>query len=357
MQSVTHIITTIERGGAENQLLILVKEQIRSGRAVRVIFLKGNPELEQAFVTAGAVVIGSLKGRNPMIQVSQLVTILENNRRTILHCHLPRAELVTTLANLKIKYPLVISRHNSETFFPGAPNFVARRLSRFVTARANFVVAISKAVHEFLIQNREISPKCPMGVVYYGYPRTDALPHLRQKGAKIIIGTIARLAPQKDIPTLLKAFKNLYDNKHYELVIVGDGVLKEELTRQAESMSLFNVTWRGKVSDVSIELARMDVFVLPSLYEGFGLVLLEAMNAGVPILAARNSAIPEVLGENYPYLFETSNDIELTVLLRKIIDEDRYKLAELGFERLQHFTTTKMLENLDQVYAGLEAKR
>ena len=88
MQSVTHIITTIERGGAENQLLILVKEQIRSGRAVRVIFLKGNPELEQAFVTAGAVVIGSLKGRNPMIQVSQLVTILENNRRTILHCHL-----------------------------------------------------------------------------------------------------------------------------------------------------------------------------------------------------------------------------------------------------------------------------
>ncbi len=357
MRSVTHIITTIERGGAENQLLILVNEQVKSGRAVRVIFLKGNPELEQAFINAGAVVDGSLKGKNPVIQVSQLVTILENCSRTILHCHLPRAELIATLANLKLKYPLVISRHNSETFFPGAPNFVARRLSIFVTARANFVVAISKAVQEFLIQNREISSKCPMVVVHYGYPRTIAHPQLRQKGAKIIIGTIARLSPQKDIPTLLKAFKNLADNEHYELVIVGDGVLKEELTRQAESMSLFNVSWRGKVSDVSIELARMDVFVLPSLYEGFGLVLLEAMNAGVPILAARNSAIPEVLGENYPYLFETSNDIELTILLSKILGEDRCKLAELGFERLQYFTTTKMLENLDQVYADLEVKK
>lgn len=357
MQSVTHIITTIERGGAENQLLILVSEQVKSGRAVIVIFLKGNPELEHAFITAGATVIGSLKGKNPVIQVSQLITILENSGRTILHCHLPRAELIATLANFKLKYPLVISRHNSETFFPGAPNFAARRLSRFVTARANFVVAISKAVQEFLIQNREINPKCPFRVVYYGYPRTIAHPHLRQKGDKITIGTIARLAPQKDIPTLLKAFKNLSDSNHYELVIVGDGVLKEELIKLAESMSLFNVTWRGKVSDVSIELARMDVFVLPSLYEGFGLVLLEAMNAGVPILAARNSSIPEVLGENYPYLFETGNDIELTVLLSKILGADRYKLAELGFERLQHFTTSKMLESLDQVYEDLEAKK
>jgi glycosyltransferase involved in cell wall biosynthesis len=357
MQPVTHIVTTIERGGAENQLLILVEAQVKSARPVTVIFLKGNPELENSFISVGAQVIDSLRGKNPIHQVLHLKSILKNSGRTILHCHLPRAELIATLANLKLGYPLVVSRHNSESFFPGAPRIIARSLSRFVTCRASYVVAISKAVQDFLIQNCEISSECPIKVVYYGYPHSLLRPQIYSSGAKKVIGTISRLAPQKDIPTLLRAFKNLADNEDYELLIVGDGVLKEDLTKLAEAMSLLNISWRGRVSDVSVELARMDVFVLASLYEGFGLVLLEAMNAGVPIVAARNSAIPEVLGESYPYLFETGNDLDLTEALNKILSADRSEVADIGFERLEKFTTAKMLENLDPIYTLAEVSK
>jgi len=218
-------------------------------------------------------------------------------------------------------------------------------------------VAISNAVRAFLVENREITSNCDTRVVYYGFPRTPRNSWEAPHDNKKIIGTIARLAPQKDIPTLLRAVRNLKNQTSCELLIVGDGVLKAELTELANQLDLTDTIWRGRVSDVSAELSRMDVFVLPSLYEGFGLVLLEAMNAGVPIVAARNSAIPEVLGKEYPYLFETGNDLELTEAIIKILSTERDEIAELGFKRLEYFNISKMLGSLDEIYAIAEASK
>lgn len=357
MLPVTHVITTIERGGAENQLLILVEAQVNSGRKVNVIFLKGNSELKNSLIGAGACVVESLKGKNPARQILSLRAILKSSDLQILHCHLPRAELIATVANMNTRYPLVISRHNSESFFPKAPALISRLLSKFVSSRANYCVAISLAVKDFLLENGEISSKCPTRVVYYGYPKTAKNYQLKPIGDEKVIGTIARLAPQKDIPTLLRAFRNLTKQADYELLIVGDGELKQKLTELAASLKLSNVMWQGRVSDVSAELSRMHVFVLASHYEGFGLVLLEAMNAGVPIVAARNSAIPEVLGDDYPFLFETGNDLELTAAINRILIADRTELAEKGFQRLKFFATEKMIESLDQIYVMSEVRK
>jgi glycosyltransferase involved in cell wall biosynthesis len=352
MKSVTHVITTIERGGAENQLLILVQAQTRTGREVSVAFLKGEPELKQALLDAGAKVIDNLYGKNPIRQIFLLRSILKLNGNQILHCHLPRAELITTFANRKLGFPLVISRHNAESFFPGAPSFLARQLSRYVTSKARSCIAISSAVQNFLFENEEIDKKCSIRVIYYGYPVVSNYPPSRDLDEnKKVIGTISRLVPQKDIPTLLRAFSRLTDRPDYELLIVGDGRLENTLMDLANDLSLENVIWRGRVVDVQAELSRMDVFVLSSLYEGFGLVLLEAMSAGVPIVAARNSAILEVLGADYPFLFETGNDAELQRMITDLLNFNGSQAVEFGFKRLQLFSTDRMIAELNQVYA------
>jgi glycosyltransferase involved in cell wall biosynthesis len=92
--------------------------------------------------------------------------------------------------------------------------------------------------------------------------------------------------------------------------------------------------------------------VLPSIYEGFGLVLLEAMQANKPILATNNSSIPEVLSKDYAGLFETSNVEKLSDLIRKVLLEDEFakQLVSSYAIRLENFTPEVMAEKLFRIY-------
>ena len=112
MKTVTHVITTICRGGAENQLLILCREQVRQGLSVTVVPLKGNPELLKDFLEIGVQVNLSLTGKKFLIQVLQM-----NSKRfksDIWHAHLPQAEL---LLAFKKRNGVVITRHFGGKFY------------------------------------------------------------------------------------------------------------------------------------------------------------------------------------------------------------------------------------------------
>ena len=69
---INHLITTISRGGAENQLLTLCKEQVKAGKSVSVIYLKGNPDLDSKFRRAGVNVIDKFANKNPVLQLFQI---------------------------------------------------------------------------------------------------------------------------------------------------------------------------------------------------------------------------------------------------------------------------------------------
>jgi glycosyltransferase involved in cell wall biosynthesis len=98
----------------------------------------------------------------------------------------------------------------------------------------------------------------------------------------------------------------------------------------------------------------MDIFILCSNYEGFGLVLLEAMQLRVPIIAANNSAIPEVLGFDYPGLFRTSDLESLIKVLNKFYySRTKLNLNEIYRNNLSKFNPQKMERNLDNFYKSL----
>jgi glycosyltransferase involved in cell wall biosynthesis len=98
-------------------------------------------------------------------------------------------------------------------------------------------------------------------------------------------------------------------------------------------------------------LKNIDVFVLTSKYEGFGLVLLEAMKAKIPILASNTSAIPEVLGVNYPGLFNVGG-VEDLVSKMKLTFDRNYLEHLLTFypARLEIFESSKMFDEVNNVY-------
>ena len=359
-KKVTHLITTIERGGAEKQLLTLASEQIQSGLAVEVIFLKGKSELKKEFEEFGVEVNKLLVGKSFLKQIYLLSKHLRKNPSPV-HAHLPKSELLAAMV-VPNKY-FIFTRHNSEPFWPGGPRTISNLLSRYVCKRASQGIAISHAVKNYLIKRGEIPSGYTIDIVYYGFQKDSST---NSEGLKSItnlmtsqisnfkIGTIGRLVPQKDFPTLLSAFSNVLESlPDTELYIVGEGYLQKQLMELCKSLGVSSkVRWLGKTEYISEFLSKIDLFILPSKYEGFGLVLLEAMVAKKPIIAANNSAIPEVLGERYEGLFSTGDAKALAQHINTAINDKNFseRLVNSYSSQLNLFDPSDLNKYVRNIY-------
>lgn len=359
---IIHVITTIELGGAEKQLLTLAECQKMGLENVEVLYLKGNPLLLEQFRQAQIEVSTKFSELNFFQQVLELKK-KSKNTQAIFHAHLPRSELLCALA-LKSK-SFVVTRHNAEAFFPRAPKFISRILSRFVLKRASACIAISQAVSDYLKDTRESAKSTKVFIIHYGLKNT--IINKSQKiqdfaPRKYKIGTIARLVPQKNIPLLLGAIQLLEtkDSSEFHLVIAGDGPLEEQLHSLSIKLGIAKrVTWKGKISDVEEFYRDIDLFVLSSNYEGFGLVLLEAMSYGVPVVARRISAIPEVLGTNHPGLIESSSSDELAFRMKKFLLNSKARERCLDFQehQLSNFSIKKTALCHKWIYENLSERK
>jgi len=363
LKPVVHVITTICRGGAENQLLVLVQEQIHSGRPVYIVPLKGDPELKLNFEETGAVVITTLLNQSPIDQIRKLRDFTKY-QDCIIHAHLPRAELIAACSSTSRAF--FFSRHNSEPFFPGAPKFVSNLLSRFVAGRANAGIAISSAVKRYISQRGELPRNYPLEVVPYGAnSRIDSgLLQITRESLGIpnecfVIGTVARLAPQKDLFTLIRVLEKLLEtNENSRLAIIGDGQQKKQLLDFASDLGVADkIYWLGRRDRIRSHIKLFDVFVLTSLYEGFGLVLLEAMQSQVPIVASNNSAIPEVLGLDFPGLCNTGEANDFVEKIQATESNSyRENLLSLQSSRLTLFDPARMSQMIDVIYLKNDLK-
>jgi glycosyltransferase involved in cell wall biosynthesis len=229
--NIVHLATTIERGGAENQLLILCKQQISQGHNVGVYYLKGNPELQSDFEKIGALVSTRLTHKSFLVQLI-LMRFTRMNRDTIFHAHLPQAEILLKfgLSRRKLK---CISRHFGGQFYPKIPNVFSVLLSRIITWNIPLVIAPSKFTSEYLHNSKELSKKKKIELVTYGFSKED---FLNQKchdknnqedlQSRVNIGTVGRLSIEKDYPTILKAFAKVLSVRcDVNLKIVGVGPL------------------------------------------------------------------------------------------------------------------------------------
>ena len=359
LKKIIHLITTIEFGGAEKQLLILATNQVKQGLEVEVFYLKGKPELKIKFEEVG-VKVNSLLVNQPFIfQVTKFRKFIRSNESPV-HTHLPQAELVASLACKKRNF--IISRHNFEPFWPNKPKLVSVLLSRFVASRASRGIAISNAIKNYVFLAKEVNKDFKMSVVHYGFDHseevlaeTNSIINENLNSSKDFkLGTIGRLLPTKNYSTMLKSISKIVEvYPTVKFFIVGGGRGDQVLIELCKALKIENnVIWLGRTEYIREFLRKIDLFIFASKAEGFGLVLLEAMLANKPILAANNSAIPEVLGLNYKGLFPT-NDYKL--LSDKIIElmNDRTKSEALVSDykkQIKLFDPVHMAANVLKVY-------
>ncbi len=165
---------------------------------------------------------------------------------------------------------------------------------------------------------------------------------------------IARIFPQKGIDYLLETAEKLDNN--IQINIIGDGVDYKEISLLIKKKNLSNIHLLGFKKDVRPYLEQADVFVLPSRWEGFGIVLLEAMAYELPIIASNTGGIPEIVQHDKGgLLFDVGNInqlIEHLIFLKNNIEIRKRMGNHNKAYFLKHFTLKKMIENLDKLYTN-----
>jgi len=368
-QRILHVITAFDRGGAENHLADLIRHQRTCGIQVTVAYLRGHGslgrEMRQLGVKVQPLALRFYGDPRPLVSLRRLI---KRGGFDLVHAHLPPAELYLRLALLGTSpetLPLVISKHNDCPFhaLPGE-----RAMESWVGARASAIIAISEAVRRYMVERGIGTPPSPLVTIPYGIDvapfeevTPEAIASLRAEwGAgreTLVIGFVGRLVEQKSIETLIRAFAIFLRQQSCDakLVIVGNGPLLPALRRCASERGLAeHVVWAGFREDVPAVMKAFDVFALTSVFEGFGLVLGEAMAARRPVVATRVSAIPEVVVDGETGFLARARDPQSVAdaLTQLTESSTRARLGAAGYRRaFEHFTLERMWQSTDAVYA------
>jgi len=223
----------------------------------------------------------------------------------IIHCHMPPSLLMTTLISVFfINKKIIYTSHNDEPFLP--VRFLDAILSKYILKKPEKIISITPTVKNYLIKKYCVNPR-KIKIIDYSFDPNIYKNKIVSKDEfnfyktnKTYIGTVARLVHQKRIDILLKAFReiNLKDNNIY-LVILGRGEKKNDLVNHSKKLNIYeNIIWIDYSENVIEHMKKWSVFCLTSEYEGFGLVLLEAIYAKLPIVAMDVSSIKEIVGKS-----------------------------------------------------------
>ena len=357
-----HVITGVEVGGAENHLLSLCEGLVERGFDVTVAYLKGEGELAQEFRDAGCDVVRiSIHADADPFGFARLLAHVARRDYDIVHGHLFHGNVYGVTAATLAGVPVVVSsKHNDPPFWDEQPY----RLMHDVTVnRVDRVFPISDNVKRYLLATTSVSPE-KVQTIQYGldtsrFDLVEDVSTVREEfeGEKLV-GTVARLTEQKDLGTLIRAFATVAGDHDAHLVIVGRGEQRDELERLVANCGVASaVTFTGFREDVPALMHAFDVFALPSRWEGFGVVFLEAMAAQTPVVASNTSAIPEVVSDGTTGFLCKPGDLKafaerISTLLND--DELRTEMGEAGRQRLESkFSVERMVDEMVAAYSSL----
>ena len=350
--NVVHVHRMRGIGGSERHLLALLPALSERGIDATFIGLD-DPAWDPADFYA-ALRVPALRLRAPRdLDPLLLVRLVRALDADIVHTHLAHADLYGGLAASLRRERLVSTKHNDDPFRTGAFRFVERALAR----RADRIVAISDSLSRFTVERVGV-PAAKVETIHYGMDELPAAwgtnpPDPVPADARILLD-VARLSAQKGLDVAVRALPRLPSDT--VLVVLGEGPERsrlEELARELEVDQRLYLP--GRVPDVAAWLRRASVLVHPARWEGFGLGVLEAMLAGLPVVATRVSSLPELVADGETGLLVPPDDPE--ALARAVASAlEQPQLGVAGRERARReFSIERMAAKTVALYERVSA--
>ncbi len=355
---IAYVINSMGSGGAERLILDLCKEYGKKGLYPDVITLTDRDDVYTPELLVLGIRVINLSHRTSLYSpffLAALVNVLSSY--DIVHVHLFPAQYWVAMAgrllpNLKI----VVTEHST---------FNERRkgsffwIERTVYSRYQKIVCISQQVLfasvNWLPFFKEKFTLIHNGIDIDRFRRTVRISRrtLEWTDSDIIVVMLARLTPEKDHETLLRAISLL--PKDYKLLLLGEGTTKELLATRCKELGIQRqVSFLGFRSDAPEILKTCDVSVLSTNWEGFGLVAIESMAAGVPFIGSDIPVLREVAGEAGIF-FEKGNPEDLACKIRKVCTDQRFRAQylEKSDQQCERFSIQKTAEKHLELYHKL----
>jgi glycosyltransferase involved in cell wall biosynthesis len=367
---ILHIQKITGISGSENHLIDLLSNLDRKRFEPTFLGLvePGNPVkdyfdiLDSRLVSNEKIVI---KSNLDVSCLREIKRYIKDGDFDIVHTHLIHGDIYGTMAARLAHAPHIISSKHGYDNYENTSAFY--KINGLLSPFVERVITISNALQE-KVNKSDMIPKSKMITVHYGLDWKEYLKkskvnektiraELNLRDNHFNFASVGRLVDVKGYPFLIEAVKKLklegYND--FTVLIIGDGPLKDDLLNLSVEMGVGGeVRFLGRREDVSSILSISDAFVLPTLGEGFGLVILEAMAHRLPVISTTTMAIPEIVVEGETGLLVDPKSVdELAHAMKSFIDDRELakKMGEAGLLRLkEYFTIPEMVRKTEEIY-------
>lgn len=368
---VLYVFAALPVGGAEEVLFTEVTglDKTRFDPLVCVLSEKG--PVGERIESLGFPVVALQRMKHHRFDhriIRDLYRLIKTEKVDLVHTHLYDGNKYGRLAAGLARVPGLISHcHNVYARRRFKYHLVNRGLS-FLNDR---ILAVSQAVKESVVRYDRISPG-KIEVLYNGIDPSKFKGNFADSGVRqkfgvqpedFLVGVVARLEEQKGHIYLFRALRQLLpDFPRIKVLVVGDGTLRPVLEARVREMGLSEqVLFAGTRKDIPQVLAALDLFVLPSLWEGFSLAILEALAAGTPVVATAVGGAPEIIRSGHDgLLIPPGEESSLVNAVREaLLYPLKYReMGRKGKETVcRKFTVAQHLTRLQDLYLEVLAQK
>jgi len=296
------------------------------------------------------------------LALGEIRSVLKERRPDLVAAHSSKAGILSRIAGRTLGIPVILTAHGWN-FTPGIAPLAAamyRQIERLAGPLSSKIITVSEYDRQLAL-SAGIVGEDKLVAVYNGM--ADVGPQLRARPGQspVRLVMVARFGAQKDHPTLLRALAGLLDLP-WEIDLIGDGELLGQTQALAGELGLANrINFLGQRRDVDELLARAQVSVLATNWEGFPLSILEAMRAGLPVVATEVAGIGESVRDgDTGYLVPRGDVVVLQDRIRRLLTDAalRTRMGASGRGRFeQHFTLPLFVQNTLAVYQEVAGDR
>lgn len=274
--------------------------------------------------------------KNDIKAILKVRKILKQIKPDIVYLHSSKAGAIGRIA-LAFNFKTKILYNAHGWYFNAQISDKKRKIfaliEKILAIKTDKIINISKSEYESALKYK-IAPKKKMCIIENGIDftkfenndkyREETRKKYHIENNEIVIGVVGRLTEQKDPMTMIKAFELVYkENKNTRLMYVGSGELEKNVKQYAKEKNILDmIIITGWVNNVEQYIPAFDIAVLPSKWEGFGLVLIEYMACDKPIIATNVGGIKDIIeNEKNGLLVEVENEKQLQEAIKKYIKD------------------------------------